>query len=287
MASKFRNVVAGKCLSTLKTLNTDFDASNRAIAGKLKLNFDKKSRICLKMAQNSLNFQNPELYSNFVKLFPLEEDGITGVDNSEEKYLKFHLDREKVVENVLKTTFSRPSEYTWSRNALFPEEVKKVIVEFSSPNIAKPFHVGHFRSTIVGNFVANINKAVGHQVTKINYLGDWGTQFGLLIAGLEHTGTDVEVIKRDPIKVLLDVYVKANALADEDPEFAVKARNAFSGLENGDQDKLDIWEMCRDFTIKELEKNYLKLNVEFDYYHGESTYSSDKSKQVILMRILE
>ena len=135
--------------------------------------------------------------------------------------------------------------------------------------------------------MANINKSEGHQFTKINYLGDWGTQFGLLVAGLKHTETDIEEIKRDPIKVLLDVYVKANSLADEDPEFALKARNVFSGLENGYRDKLDIWEMCRDFTIKELETNYLKLNVEFDHYHGESMYSSDTSKQVILMRILE
>lgn len=281
MASKFRNLIAGKCLNIFKTLNIDFDASNRCIAGKLKLNFDKKSRICLKLAPEILHIQNFDSISMFVKVFPLEDDGITGVDSSEEKHLKFHLSREKFVENVLKTTISRPSVYSWSRNALFPAEVKKVLVEFSSPNIAKPFHVGHFRSTIVGNFVANINQAVGHQVTKVNYLGDWGTQFGLLLAGLELTGTSVEDIEKDPIKVLLDVYVKANAVAEKDPEFAVKARSAFSDLENGDEDKFEIWKMCRVLTIKELKKNYAKLNVTFDYFHGESMYSLSKSKQVI------
>eukprot|EP00092_Neocalanus_flemingeri_P027003 GFUD01029284.1.p1 GENE.GFUD01029284.1~~GFUD01029284.1.p1 ORF type:complete len:582 (-),score=149.51 GFUD01029284.1:36-1781(-) len=281
MAAKFRNLVAAKSLKTLKTLNNDFEASNRALAGKLKLNFDKKSRIFLKFTPCVLQNQNDELLSDFVKLLPLEEDGISGVDHSEDNVLKFYLHNPMFVDHVVKTTFSRPPDYAWSRNALFPEDLKHVLVEFSSPNIAKPFHVGHFRSTILGNFVANINKAVGNQVTKINYLGDWGTQFGLLIAGLEESEIAVEAIKRDPIKTLLEVYVKANALAEKNPEFGLKARNAFNELENGDHDKLEVWKMCREFTIDELNKNYAKLNVEFDHFHGESMYSTERSEQVI------
>ena len=281
MAAKFRNLTAAKCIKTFKSLNSDFDASSRALAGKLRLSFDKKSRICLKLSSNVVPNQNVELLSEVVKFFPLEEDGITGVDNSDEKILKFHLNSQHFVDQVVKATYSRPSEYSWSRNALFPEDTKHVLVEFSSPNIAKPFHVGHFRSTILGNFVANINNAVGHKVTKINYLGDWGTQFGLLIAGLEESETNMDEVKRDPIKELLDVYVKANALAEKDPKFAVKARSAFNSLENGDKERLEVWKMCRELTIKELNKNYSKLNVTFDHFHGESMYSAEKSEQVI------
>jgi len=294
MASKFRNVVAGKCLNTIKTLNIDFEASNRAIASQLKLNLEKNSRVCLKLDPEVFKIQNQISKSNLVKVFPLDNDGIIGVDGTDDRIIKFHLCRQKFINNVLKTTFSRPAAYKWSRNALFPPEVKKVVVEFSSPNIAKPFHVGHFRSTIVGNFVANINSAVGNQVIKINYLGDWGTQFGLLIAGLESTGTEVEEIAKDPIKTLLDVYVRANSLADQNPEFAMKARNAFNSLENGDEEKLEIWKTCRELTIKELNKNYTKLNVSFDHYHGESMYSLDKSDKIMhelkehgLLRTLE
>jgi len=281
MASKFRNVVAAKCLNTFKAMNNNFDASNRTIAGQLKLHFDKKSRICLKLDTSIIQHPNTEFNSSFIKHFPLEEDGISGVDNSEGKILKFHIDIQQYVNQELKTTNLRPINYSWSRNALFPEYLKHVLVEFSSPNIAKPFHVGHFRSTIVGNFVANINKVVGHKVTKINYLGDWGTQFGLIIAGLEQSETSMEDVKKEPIKTLLEVYVKANALAETDPEFALKARNAFNSLEKGDFDKIDVWQACRDLTIEELDKNYAKLNVSFDHFHGESMYSADKSKQVI------
>ena len=110
---------------------------------------------------------------------------------------------------------------------------------FSSPNIAKPFHIGHFRSTVIGNFVANINWTVGHHVTRINYLGDWGTQFGILIAGLEEFSPGVT---NHSIQSLLAVYIKANKLAEEDENFAEKAKRAFRELEDGDQDKVDFWE---------------------------------------------
>jgi len=281
MAAKFRNVVAAKCMNTIKTLNVDFEASNRAVASMLKLHIDKKARICLRLSPESLHIQNQELKSSFVKAFSLDDDGLTGLDQSEDEHLKFHLCKQQFVNIVLKTTLSRPASYKWSRNALFPDEIKKVVVEFSSPNIAKPFHIGHFRSTIVGNFVANINIAVGNEVTKINYLGDWGTQFGLLLAGLELAGTGLEEIAKDPIKVLLDVYVKANKIAEKDPEFALKARNAFNSLENGDEEKLELWRLCRELTICELNKNYSKMNVTFDHFHGESMYSLAKSEKVV------
>ena len=115
-------------------------------------------------------------------------------------------------------------------------------------------------------------------MTGINYLGDWGTQFGILIAGLEKFSPG---ITHHSIQSLLAVYIKANKLAEEDEQFAEKAKRAFRELEEGDRDKVDLWEQCRDLTILELEKNYKTLNINFDHYHGESMYSKDKSASVL------
>ena len=146
---------------------------------------------------------------------------------------------------------------------------------------------------MIGNFIANINEAVGHQVTRINYLGDWGTQFGILIAGVEKFSDNIRPDSRlvllptsprpECLQSLLDIYVKANKLAEQDENFATKAKTAFKELEEGDQDKVDFWEHCRRLTILELEKNYKTLNINFDHYHGESMYSKDKSAAVLKM----
>ena len=154
------------------------------------------------------------------------------------------------------------------------------MINFSSPNIAKPFHIGHFRSTVIGNFVANINQSVGHQVTRINYLGDWGTQFGILIAGVEKFSGN---IPPDSLQSLLEVYIKANQLVEADESFAAQAKTAFRKLEEGDKEKVDFWENCRRLTISELEKSYKTLNINFDHYHGESMYSKEKSAATIEM----
>ena len=115
-------------------------------------------------------------------------------------------------------------------------------------------------------------------MTRLNYLGDWGTQFGILIAGLEEFSPGVA---HHSIHSLLEVYIKANKLAEEDEHFAEKAKRAFRELEDGDEDKVDFWEHCRNLTILELEKNYKTLNINFDHYHGESMYSKDKSASVL------
>ena len=115
-------------------------------------------------------------------------------------------------------------------------------------------------------------------MTRINYLGDWGTQFGILIAGLEEFSPG---FTDHSIQSLLAVYIKANKLAEEDEHFAEKAKRAFRELEDGDRDKVEFWEQCRNLTILELEKNYATLNISFDHYHGESMYSKDKSASVL------
>lgn len=155
---------------------------------------------------------------------------------------------------------------------LFDEPSENIIVEFSSPNIAKPFHVGHLRSTIIGNFIANVLEAYDHNVTRINYLGDWGTQFGYLKLGMDMAAHTEQEIQSNPIKHLFNAYVNANRLAETDSTFSEKARNIFRQMENGELHDLQAWTKYREYTTNELEHVYKRLGIEFDEYAWESQY---------------
>lgn len=158
---------------------------------------------------------------------------------------------------------------------------KHVVVEFSSPNIAKPFHLGHLRSTIIGNFIANLYEYFHNDVTKLNYLGDWGTQFGFIKVGLEELKYTKEDLKVNPIKLLYESYVHANKLGENDPEIVKRARAEFSQLENGPPETLDDWRIIMDYTKEELEATYKRLGVTFNEYHRESMYNINDIQNVI------
>ncbi|KAJ9087404.1 arginyl-tRNA synthetase [Entomophthora muscae] len=146
---------------------------------------------------------------------------------------------------------------------------KKVIVEFSSPNIAKPFHAGHLRSTIIGNFIANVHAANGYETITMNYLGDWGKQYGLLALGFGKYGSEDELLK-DPIKHLFDIYVKINVDAESDATIHDQARSYFKRMEDGDAEVLSLWSRFRDLSIEKYKQIYARLNINFDVYSGES-----------------
>lgn len=167
---------------------------------------------------------------------------------------------------------------------------KRIIVEFSSPNIAKPFHAGHLRSTIIGGFIANLHEGAGWDVTRINYLGDWGKQYGLLALGFERYGDEAELTK-DPINHLFHLYVRINAEIKEEEEkmksltaegkeeeaAALKnsgldeqARQYFKKMVDGDEEALVQWRRFRDLSIERYQKTYARLNIHFDSYSGES-----------------
>ena len=171
---------------------------------------------------------------------------------------------------------------------------KKVVIEYSSPNIAKSFHVGHLRSTIIGAFLANLYKACGWEVVSMNYLGDWGTQvklhsivpidfvlchkcscfcnfpqFGLIAVGFEKYGSEEE-LQKDAIKHLFDVYVNINKDAESDPEVKTAAAAWFRRMEDGDEDALKNWRVWRELSVKKYTEEYDRLNVHFDVYTGES-----------------
>ena len=156
---------------------------------------------------------------------------------------------------------------------------KTVLVEYSSPNIAKPFHIGHLFSTAVGNSLARIYKFLGYDVQSLNHLGDWGTQFGKLISAYKRWG-DPAVIEKDPINELLKIYVKFHEEAKEHPELEDEARMYFKRLEEGDEETTKLWSWFREQSLVEFMRVYDMLGVKFDSYAGESFYN-DKMGRVI------
>ena len=149
---------------------------------------------------------------------------------------------------------------------------KKVIVEFSSPNIAKPFHIGHIRSTVIGNSLSKIYDALGYDVFKINHLGDYGTQFGKMICAYRRWGNREDVINA-PIKTLLGYYTKFHVEVEEHPELEDEARAIFTKLEQGSKEEVELWQWFREESLKEFQRVYDMLGIEFDSYNGESFYS--------------
>lgn len=158
-------------------------------------------------------------------------------------------------------------------------EGRPVIVEFSSPNIAKPFHIGHIRSTVIGNAINKIYQAMGFNVTRINHLGDYGTQFGKMIVAYRHWGNEADV-KAEPIKTLLEYYTKFHVEAEAHPELEDEARDTFAKLEQGGEEETKLWQWFRDESLKEFTRVYDMLGIEYDSYAGESFYS-DKMPAIV------
>ncbi len=156
---------------------------------------------------------------------------------------------------------------------------KTVLVEFSSPNIAKPFHIGHLFSTALGNSLERIYKHLGYNTVKLNHLGDWGTQFGKLICAYKYWG-DREVIEKDPINELLKIYVKFHDEAKNNPALDDEAREYFRLLEEGDEEVTSLWKYFREISLVEFKRVYDMLGISFDSYNGESFYS-DKMQEVV------
>ncbi len=156
---------------------------------------------------------------------------------------------------------------------------KTVVVEFSSPNIAKPFHIGHIRSTVIGNSIYKLYKAIGYNVERVNHLGDYGTQFGKMICAYRRWGNK-EDVEKEPIKTLLQYYTKFHEEVEKDPSLDDEARNIFTNLENGHPEEIELWQWFRDESLKEFTTVYKMLGIEFDSYAGESFYSDKMDRYI-------
>jgi len=156
---------------------------------------------------------------------------------------------------------------------------KVVVIDYSSPNVARPFSVGHLRSTVIGQALTNIYRETGYSIIRDNHLGDWGTQFGKLIYAYQNWG-DEEEIKKDPVRELKNLYVRFHKEAENNPELEEKAREIFQRLEQKDQKLLTLWKKFRDLSIEALKETYKKLGIDFDLWLGES-YFTDEDENII------
>ena len=190
-------------------------------------------------------------------------------------YVNFFIDRAYFAADVIKEVSGKGDSYGRSDVG----NGKKVIVEYSSPNIAKPFHIGHIRSTVIGNALYKLYDATGYDTVRINHLGDYGTQFGKMIVAYRKWGSEEELAK-DPIKTLLGYYTRFHDEAKKDPSLDDEARETFVRLEAGETEEVELWKKFRELSLAEFSRVYDMLGIEFDSYAGESFYS-DKMPRFI------
>jgi len=193
-------------------------------------------------------------------------------------YVNFFVNKSQFAQKVLKRAFEEKENFG-STNV---GEGKTVIVEFSSPNIAKPFHIGHIRSTLIGYALYNIYTYMGYNTVAINHLGDYGTQFGMLISAYKKWGTPevIEAIEKDPINELMKLYVRYNQEIETHPEYQEEARYWFKQLETGNEEAHKLWSWFREVSLKEFNRVYDMFGIKYDSFAGESFYS-DKMPAII------
>ena len=190
-------------------------------------------------------------------------------------YVNFFVNKSQLAKTVINDVLTKKEKYGHSDLG----QEKAVVIDFSSPNIAKPFHIGHIRTTVIGNALYKIYDSQGYNVVRVNHLGDYGTQFGKLIVAFKLWGSK-EAVEANPIPELLKLYVKFHEEAEQKPEMEDEARAWFTKLENGDEEAKALWQWFRDESLKEFARVYDLLDIEFDSYAGESFYS-DKMDVVI------
>ncbi|HFR3976321.1 TPA: arginine--tRNA ligase [Streptococcus suis] len=193
-------------------------------------------------------------------------------------YVNFFLDKAAISHQVLTDVITEKDQY----GQLNIGQDRNVTIDMSSPNIAKPFSVGHLRSTVIGDALANIHAKLGYNPIRINHLGDWGKQFGMLIVAYKLWG-DKAAVEADPISELLKLYVRINAEAEEKPELDDEARQWFKKLEDGDPEAHELWQWFRDESLVEFNRIYDKLGVTFDSYNGEAFYNDKMDEGIQIL----
>lgn len=226
---------------------------------------------CFRLAKTMK--KSPQIIANELK------DGIS-LGNEFEKvevingYINFFVNNKKLVENVLEEVEEKRENYGSSEIG----EGKNIVIDYSSPNIAKPFHIGHLRTTILGNSLYKMYKFLNYNCVGINHLGDWGTQFAKLIEGYKRWGTEYG-IESNPIEELTKIYIRINDLCKEDESVLEQCRDNFKKLEDGDEYCVKIWQKFRELSLKEFQRIYDLLDIQFDSWNGEAFYT-DKMQEV-------
>ena len=193
-------------------------------------------------------------------------------------YVNFFLDKSKISDQVIKSVIEAGADYGQQDEG----HGQNITIDLSSPNIAKPFSVGHLRSTVIGDALSNIFRKMGYNTIKINHLGDWGKQFGLLMVAYKKWGSK-EAVEANPIDELLKLYVRINAEIENDPELDEEGRLWFKKLEDGDPEAIELWQWFRDESLVEFNRIYKLLGVEFDSLNGEAFYNDKMDEAVQIL----
>lgn len=193
-------------------------------------------------------------------------------------YVNFFLDKSKISGQVIKSVIEAGADYGQQDEG----HGQNITIDLSSPNIAKPFSVGHLRSTVIGDALSNIFRKMGYNTIKINHLGDWGKQFGLLMVAYKKWGSK-EAVEANPIDELLKLYVRINAEIENDPELDDEGRLWFKKLEDGDPEATELWQWFRDESLVEFNRIYKLLGVEFDSLNGEAFYNDKMDEAVQIL----
>lgn len=193
-------------------------------------------------------------------------------------YVNFFLDKSKISDQVIKSVIEAGADYGQQDEG----HGQNITIDLSSPNIAKPFSVGHLRSTVIGDALSNIFRKMGYNTIKINHLGDWGKQFGLLMVAYKKWGSK-EAVEANPIDELLKLYVRINAEIENDPDLDEEGRLWFKKLEDGDPEATELWQWFRDESLVEFNRIYKLLGVEFDSLNGEAFYNDKMDEAVQIL----
>ena len=215
------------------------------------------------------------LINEMQKKLPKE---ITKVESAKNGFINFFVNKE-FIQKELETIYKQKTKFGLSKTG----KNKIIIIDYSSPNIAKPMHIGHLRSTIIGETLANLYEALGYKVIRWNYLGDWGTQFGKLIVAYKLWGKKKE-IEKNPIPVLLALYIKFHKEMKNDPDLEKLGQEEFKKLEKGDKENRKLWLWFKKESIKDFQKIYKLLNIKFDLFLGESFLEKDL---ILLVNLLK
>ncbi len=228
---------------------------------------------CFKLAKQ-MRKSPVEIANGIKEEIKVPNDYISKID-AVNGFLNIFINNEILIKDLLNEMENKKEAYGSSNIG----NGKNIIVEYSSPNIAKPFHVGHLRTTVIGRAIYNMYKFLGYNTIGINHLGDWGTQFGKLIEGYKRFGNEYN-LEESPIDKLTEIYVRINELCKEDESVLEDCRNNFKKLEDGDEYCTDIWKKFKDLSLKEFQRIYDILDVHFDSNNGESFYT-DKMPEIV------
>ena len=251
--------------------------SENEVYGYIEIPSDKKmgdfAFPCFRLAKELK--KSPQIIAEELKEKMTFEENLIKEVNIVNGYLNFTIQSQTMIETVLKEVNSKQEHYGESDIG----NGKNIVIDYSAPNIAKPFHIGHLRSTVIGGALYKIYKALGYHCVGINHLGDYGTQFGKLIEGYKRWGSEYN-IEENPVDELTKIYVRINNLCNEDESVLEACRDNFKKLEDGDEYCTSLWKKFRELSLKEFKRVYDLLQVDFDSWNGEAFYS-DKMQEVV------